>query len=439
MKRMRLVGIALGAAFCCLCGCGKKEEDVSIRYLNFKPEVADVWEEIAQTYEKETGVHVDVIHAPSNSNTQTLKAEIAKRETPTLFQISGQSDYKNWNHYCVDLSDTDLYSWVIDKDMVIKDEKGSGVYGIPYVVEGYGIIYNDEIMQRYFALPDRRTNVSSMQEVNNFDKLKAVTEEMTERKAELGIEGVFAGTSLGTGEEWRWQTHLLNLPIYYEYRDKNVDDLEEMEFKYLPNFKNIFDLYVDNSCCDKSKLMTEKVVDSMQEFATGKCAMVQNGNWGWTQIADAEGNVVKEENCKFLPIYTGVEGEEDQGICIGTECYICVNALASEKQQQESIRFLEWLYSSDTGKDYVTNKLQFITVFNTFSDAELPKNPLAEQVVEYMNREDLHSVSWNFTTFPSQSFKDQVASDLKKYIGGEMEMEEFTRSLIEKWKSEKTK
>ena len=53
----------------------------------------------------------------------------------------------------------------------------------------------------------------------------------------------------------------------------------------------------------------------MSEFALGQCAMVQNGNWGWSQIADVSGNTVKEDDVKFLPIYTGVKGEEKQGLC----------------------------------------------------------------------------------------------------------------------------
>jgi raffinose/stachyose/melibiose transport system substrate-binding protein len=36
----------------------------------------------------------------------------------------------------------------------------------------------------------------------------------------------------------------------------------------------------------------------MSEFALGKAAMVQNGNWAWSQISKVSGNVVKEENVK---------------------------------------------------------------------------------------------------------------------------------------------
>lgn len=299
-KCVRLI-IAFFLCFTMLTGCGSQNAQAKVYYLNFKPEVADIWEEIAEIYTAETGVPVKVLTPPSNCNTQTLKAEIAKKDAPTIFQINGPVEFEDWKNYCVDLSDTQLYSWLQDKDMAISDE--TGVYGIPYVVEGYGIIYNDAIMQKYFSLSNRSTKYTSMDEVNNYNKLEEVVKDMTAHKAELGIEGVFASTSFFTGEDWRWQTHLTNLPIYYEYKDKDVNDLDIIDFTYGNNMKNIFDLYLDYSCTPKSDVSKKTVNDSMEEFALGKCAMVQNGNWAWTQIASVSGNVVKEENCKYLPIY----------------------------------------------------------------------------------------------------------------------------------------
>lgn len=178
--------------------------------------------------------------------------------------------------------------------MVITDENGNGVYGIPYVVEGYGIIYNDSIMKKYFSLSSRSTSYTSMDQINSFTKLKEVADDMQAHKDELGIKGVFASTSFSTGEDWRWQTHLLNLPLYYEYKDDNVNDKDKLDLRYGENYKNISDLYLDDSVCDRSEIGSKTVNDSMTEFATGQCAMVQNGNWAWGQISTTEGNVVSD-------------------------------------------------------------------------------------------------------------------------------------------------
>lgn len=180
----------------------------SIYYLNFKPEIAPVYEKIAEAYEAETGVKLNVVTAASGTYEQTLKSEMAKADAPTLFQINGPKGYASWKEYTADLSNTELYSHLTDKSLAVTD--GDGVYGIPYVVEGYGIIYNNALINKYIALPGAK--IASVDEINNFETLKAVVEDITAKKDELGVKGAFASTSLKPGEDWRWQTHLANVP-----------------------------------------------------------------------------------------------------------------------------------------------------------------------------------------------------------------------------------
>ena len=426
-----------------LAGCGEKDS-AQVYFLNFKPESASVYEELAKKYEEEKGVKVKVVTAAANNYEQTLKSEIAKSSAPTIFQVNGPVGYEAWKSYCLDIKDSKLYDMLSDKSLAIKE--GDGVYAIPYVVEGYGIIYNDAIMKKYFALPNKKTDLKSADEIDSFDKLKAVVEDMSKNLSALGIEGVFASTSLSSGEDWRWQTHLLNVPIYYEFADKNdenadlplaVLDAGEIEYKYAENFENLFDLYINNSVTKPSLLGSKSVADSMAEFALGKAAMVQNGNWAWSQISGVEGNTVKKEDIKMLPLYTGAEGEKGQGICIGTENYLAINKNASEEQQKNSLDFLEWLFGSETGKKYVTEKLGFITPFSTFSEDELPDDPLAKEIARYMNDGSVKNIPWVFTGFPSEAFKKDTGSALLDYVQGDKKWEDVRKIITDKWKSER--
>ncbi len=426
-----------------LTSCGEKNENL-IYYLNFKPESASVYEELAKEYEKETGIPVKVVTAAANTYEQTLKSEIAKSDAPTIFQVNGPVGYDAWEDYCLDIKDSKLYSYLTDKDLAIKD--GDGVYGVPYVVEGYGIIYNNAIMEKYFALPDKKTDIKSVGEINSFQKLKEVVEDMTANKEKLGIKGVFASTSLSSGEDWRWQTHLLNIPLYYEMTEKDKEkdptlsllDAKEIKHKYSKSFQNLFDLYINNSVTAKTILGSKSVADSMAEFALGQAAMVQNGNWGWSQISGVEGNTVKESDIKMMPMYTGVEGEGNQGICIGTENYLAINKNASKEKQEASLNFLEWLFSSETGKKYVTEKLGFITPFNTFTDAEQPDDPLAREIIRYMSDNSYKNIPWIFTAFPSEAFKKDVGSTLLDYAQGSKKWDDVEKTVISKWKSERS-
>ena len=426
-----------------LSGC-KKSNSALVYYLNFKPESAKIYTELAKDYEKETGIKVKVVTAAANTYEQTLKSEIAKSGAPTVFQVNGPVGYENWKDYCADLSDSKLYSYLSDESLAIKDDNGK-VRAIAYVVEGYGIIYNDAIMKKYFSMADKKVSISSADQIKNFETLKSVVEDMTAKKQALGIEGVFASTSLASGEDWRWQTHLLNVPLYYEFRDSGdysdptIAGLnsKEIAFRYSQNFRNLFDLYINNSITDKKLLGSKSTADSMAEFALSKVAMVQNGNWAWSQIAEVNGNTVKAEDVKFLPLYTGIRAEEKQGLCIGTENYIAVNEKATDEQKKASLDFLDWLFSSKTGKKYVTERLDFITPFNTFSESELPNDPLAKQTVQYMRNDDLTTVPWIFTSFPSDTFKKNVGSGLLDYVQGDTEWSELEKKIKKEWKSEK--
>ncbi|HIU33630.1 MAG TPA: ABC transporter substrate-binding protein [Candidatus Pullichristensenella excrementigallinarum] len=421
--------------------CAVAEEPVEIYFLNFKPEIASVYEQIALDYEAETGVHVNVVTAASGTYEQTLRSEIAKAEAPTIFQINGPVGLQSWKEYCLDLSGSAFYEMLSDKSLAVSED--GAVYAVPYVVEGYGIIYNDAIMEKYFASANKATEYTSMDEINNFAALKALVEDMTALKDELGIQGVFASTSMAAGEQWRWQTHLLNLPFYYEFADMGGDTIlnglnaQEVQFSYGENFKNIFDLYTENSVTDKGLLSNKTVNDSMAEFALGQCAMVQNGNWGASQILGVDGNTVADEDIKFLPIYTGVEGEESQGLCIGTENYLCVNSQVSEEKQQASIDFLVWLFSSETGKAYVKNDLMFLSPFNTFEEDEKPEDPLSKEVLRWMEMDGVQSVPWTFAAFPSEAFKNYVGDALLEYLQGSMDWEGVSQVVVESWMMER--
>lgn len=174
----------------------------------------------------------------------------------------------------------------------------------------------------------------------------------------------------------------------------------------------------------------------MAEFALEQCAMVQNGNWAWEQISKVSGNKVKSENIKFLPIYTGIDGEEKQGLCVGTENFYAVNSKSTEEQQKAALDFIYWLYSSKTGKDYVINKLDFIAPFDTFDDNEKPNDPLAQEVISWMNKDDVRTVSWDFTVFPSQNFKNDFGASLLKYAQGTKKWDDVKKDAVKSWESE---
>ena len=412
------------------CGSSTSGDDAKgkVYYLNFKPEAADQWAALAKEYTKEKGVDVKVQTAASGTYEQTLKSEIAKTEAPTLFQVNVPVGYQNWKKYTADMSNTDVYKELTNQDVALKD--GDKVVGVPYVMETYGLIYNKDILNKYFALDGAKA--TSMDEIDNFDTLKAVADDMQARKDELGIKGAFTSAGFDSSSDWRFKTHLANLPLYYEFKDDNVTEQPAtIKGTYLPNYKKIFDLYITDSTTDPTQLSAKTGDDANSEFALGEAAFYQNGTWAWTDLQKAG---MKAESVGMMPIYTGVKGEEKQGLATGSENYWCINDKASDADKKATEDFLSWVITSDTGKKAISQDMGFTTPFKTFDDVKFD-NPLTEAAVEDQ-KSGTTQVSWNFTMMPSEEWKNKVGQALLEYAQGTGKWDAVKTAFVDGWASE---
>ena len=412
------------------CGSSTSGDDAKgkVYYLNFKPEAADQWAALAKEYTKEKGVDVKVQTAASGTYEQTLKSEIAKTEAPTLFQVNGPVGYQNWKKYTADMSNTDVYKELANQDVALED--GDKVVGVPYVMETYGLIYNKDILNKYFALDGAKA--TSMDEIDNFDTLKAVADDMQARKDELGIKGAFTSAGFDSSSDWRFKTHLANLPLYYEFKDDNVTEQPAtIKGTYLPNYKKIFDLYITDSTTDPTQLSAKTGDDANSEFALGEAAFYQNGTWAWTDLQKAG---MKAESVGMMPIYTGVKGEEKQGLATGSENYWCINDKASDADKKATEDFLSWVITSDTGKKAISQDMGFTTPFKTFDDVKFD-NPLTEAAVEDQ-KSGTTQVSWNFTMMPSEEWKNKVGQALLEYAQGTGKWDAVKTAFVDGWASE---
>lgn len=405
----------------------KNEGSGKVYYLNFKPEQADQWKELAKEYTDETGVQVDVQTAASGTYESTLKAEMAKDEPPTLFQVNGPVGLASWKDYCYDLKDSEIYKNLESDDFALKD--GDSVLGTAYAIETYGIIYNKKLLNDYFALDDAK--VKSIDEINNFEALKNAADDIQAHKEELGVEGAFTSAGMDSSSDWRFKTHLANLPVYYEYRDEGITSSPAVKGKYLDNYKQIFDLYIRDSTCEPGMISSKTGEDAASEFALGQAVFYQNGTWAYNDIKD---NEVADEDLGMLPIYIGVEGEENQGLCTGSENYWCVNKNAPEEDIQATLDFLSWVITSDEGRESLSEDMGFVTPFKTFSEY-LPENPLVKANDAY-TKAGKTPVSWNFTTMPSEEWKNGVGSALLEYAQGTGDWDKVKTAFVDGWARE---
>ena len=312
----------------------------SVYYLNFKPEADQAWQELAATYTEQTGVEVKVVTAASGEYENTLTAEMGKNSAPTLFQCGNNQSLATWGDYCLDLSGTDVYAEMTTDDFNLKGEDGS-VKAIGYCYEAFGLITNKAL------LAEAGYDVA---DIKDFASLKAIAEDITARSEELGFSA-FSSAGLDGSSSWRFSGHLANMPLFYEFRDDNVTSQPaEITGAYLENYKNIWDLYINNTTIDKNALATATGDMSLDEFGTGKAVFYQNGTWEYANLTGEEkGYLMNPEDLTMLPIYIGVEGEEKSALACGTENCWAVNSQAAEEDIQATFDFMKWVVTSEEG------------------------------------------------------------------------------------------
>ncbi len=423
-----IAAMSLGGLAACGGSSSSDDGKGSVYFLNFKPEAADQWTALAKTYTEKTGVKVKVQTAASNTYEQTLKSELAKSEAPTIFQVNGPVGYQSWKDYTADLSNSTIYKDMNDQSLALKD--GDKVAGVPYVIESYGIIYNKDLLAKYTALSGAKIKEAS--EINSFDKLKEVADDMQAHKSELGIQGAFTSAGFDSSSDWRFKTHLANIPLYYQFKKDNVTTPPAtIKNMYMDNFKNIFDLYLKDSTTEPSQLSSKTGDDASSEFALGKAAFYQNGTWAWSDLEKAG---MKDSSVGMLPIYIGVD-DATEGLATGSENYWCVNSKASEADQKASQDFLEWVITSDEGKKLLSEDMGFTTPFSTFNDVKTT-NPLIADANESIQNKKLTQVAWDFSMMPSEEYKNVLGQAMLAYAQGTGSWDDVVKAFVDNWATE---
>ena len=415
MKKLAALVLTL-ALVLSLASVAGAEETGSIYYLNFKPEVAEAWEALAAAYTEETGVEMTVITAASGTYEDTLKSEIAKTEAPTLFQVNGPVGLNTWKDYCYDMSGSAFYGELTSDAFALKD--GDAVLGIAYLTETYGLITNTALLEKAgYTVAD----------ITNFETLKAVAEDITARKDELGFSA-FTSAGMDSSSDWRFKTHLANMPIYYEYLADGITSTDAIKGTYLDNYKAIWDLYINNATCEATTLAAKTGSDAEAEFQLEEAVFFQNGDWEYGAISE----YIPDENLTMLPIYIGVEGEENQGLCTGTENFLCVNKNASEADIQATLDFLYWLVTSETGTTTLADTMGFDIPFK----AAKPSTNYFKQVAAESVASGKTPVTWNFTTMPSETWKNGVGAALTDYAQGTGAWDAVVTAFVDGWAAE---
>ena len=389
-----------------------------VYYLNFKPEADEAWQSLAAKYTELTGVPVTVVTAASGTYSETLTAEMDKgASAPTLFQCGNKAGLDTWGDYCYDFTGTDVYGQMTTDDFNLFKEGGE-VAAIGYCYECFGIIVNTSLLEKAGH---------SLDEISDFASLKAVVEDIHSRSAELGFDA-FTSSGMDGSSSWRFSGHLANMPLFYEFRDDGVTaQPATITGKYLDNYKNIWDLYINNSATDPTQLAKATGDQAEAEFGEGKAAFYQNGSWEYSNLTGKYG--MSADNLAMIPIYCGVDGESNAGLCCGTENCWAVNSQASKEDIQATLDFLYWVVTSDEGTTMMAEQFGPIP----FKNAKASENVFFNDANEYLAA-GKYVVTWAFNYTPNvDPWRAGVVAALTQYSAGTGSWDDVVTAFVAGW------
>jgi len=297
-------------------------------------------------------------------------------------------------------------------------KEGDAVLAIAYLTETYGLITNTALLEKAgYTVAD----------ITNFETLKAVAEDITARKDELGF-AAFASAGMDSSSDWRFKTHLANMPLYYEYLADGISSTDAIKGTYLDGYKAIWDLYINNATCEPTMLAAKTGSDAEAEFQLEEAVFFQNGDWEYGAVSE----YIADENLTMIPLYIGAEGEENQGLCTGTENFLCVNAKASEADIKATLDFLYWIVTSEAGTTTLADTMGFDIPFKAAKEST---NHFKKVAAEYVAAGKT-PVTWNFTTMPSENWKNGVGAALTDYAAGTGEWDAVVTAFVDGWATE---
>ena len=419
LKRIIALTTVLAMSVMLLAGCGGSsggEETGNtgntngITIFNSKMEIQDQLLEMAEKYEKETGVHVEVYYS-SDTVSAHLATRYASNNPYTLSMVDAKDIYSLAEEHAADLSGEE---WVKDTKYAI--DIGGKTYGFPVCVEARGIIHNadasEKISRKKFDPEQYKT----------LEAFKGLIEELKK-----------GGMEAPTGvmkEDWSLGAHYL-AQVYEEQEDPDafLMDLSKNKVKLMKNEKfnslmDTFDVLKDNNYAKESAISAEREV-SEKKLAEGEIAFMFGGNWDWSQINQFD----YTENMGIMPVPQDMDDGMNEMLVGGGSKYFFIDnsANTSDEQRQQAKDFLNWLVYNEKGQSFLVNDCALVPAF---SNVTLPiSDPLGASVSKYTNAGKLIP---NYNYLPDDHFAN-LGAMFQKYLAGISDRSGFAKDIETYW------
>jgi raffinose/stachyose/melibiose transport system substrate-binding protein len=398
----------------------KTSEPVTVDIFQFKVEIAEELQKAIDLYtSKNPNVTINLTTVGGGDDYgAALKAKFQSGQEPTIYNVGGPQDVKDWMEKLEDLGDQ---PWVGTAGGTLGAVTVDGKpYGMPLAVEGYGVVYNKAIFEAAGVDPSTVKDIASMDAAFAAIDAKIKSGELKEKFPLLE-----AVAELPAKETWVTGLHSSNIFINKEF-PTGVDAFNAKEIKFENNadFKAYLDLmvkYSPNAASPQKLNAVDYATQVGQGLAIERVAAIQQGNWVFGDVNNVDPAVA--ENLAFLPV-------GGDSIPLGVPMYWAVNKGKADAEKQAAKDFLNWLYTSDEGKDIVVNKFFFIPPFTGF-DNYPAKDALGRDIMRY--QAEGKTTSWVFMGYPTAWGMDILGVNIQKYLAGEMTWDKVISESQAKW------
>ncbi|MFF2092974.1 ABC transporter substrate-binding protein [Paenibacillus sp. NPDC058174] len=410
IKRFISITITSVMLFTILSACGGNNADKGgsggdngseklpkISLFQSKVEIADQLEAMAKKYKEETGNEIDVWGSAGDNYLTQLQAKLNAGEGPTIFGVQTGAETTKLQSYYYDMSN-ESYVKNIAPNMEVKID--GKIVGVPTGVEGFGFVYNKALVD-----PSKITDLASF---------KAFLEESKAK----GINGF----SLSQ-EAYFLIGHILNTPFALQQDPLAfIEKLNKGEVK-MADTKEFqeFGQYME-AIRELAKNPLEVTYDKqMGDFATGKTAIVHQGNWSYGMLQDYKDI---DAGMMAMPLAGNTK------LAVDIPAIWVINNKATADQIKAANAFFEWLYNSETGKNIIVNEFKFIPAMTNIEANNL--DPLSKAVSEATVSGN--TIPWALTYFPQGIIQNDLAPVAQEFfLTPSMTGDQFLKKLDEVW------
>ncbi|MFD2706682.1 ABC transporter substrate-binding protein [Salibacterium lacus] len=390
-------------------------DQVTVDVFQFKVEFKEQFEELVAMYEEENpDVEINVkTVGGGNDYGASLKSSMSSGEEPDIFNVGGPTDVEEYEEYLADVSDTKAAEAALDGTLT-SVKRNDKILGLPFNQEGYGLLYNKNVFEEAGINAD---------EIQTYEDLEEAVKTLESKKGELGIEAPFA---FPAKEQWVMGNHLANTFLADEFNHDVMEayKAETVDFEMGDQMKRFLDLQNEYSIQPTLSLDYSQQVE--EHFSLGNVAMIQQGNWVYNTIESMDPEFA-EENVGLLPI--PVEGYE-RTIPVGVPNYWVVNKQMEEEVVQASKDFLDWMYTSEAGKQFVTEEFKFVPAYEGYEDLEIA-DPISQEIYNYAS--EGNTQGWVFLGAPTAWTEDALGVAMQEYIAGDITWEEVEQQATSAW------